>query len=510
MECPSPLCVDIPEGEYWYGGCVSDGTRMPLGRDAAFERSLVINETANQAAPLLVSSHGRYIWCREGFRYRFQRGTLRVEAPGGRLYLYEGGGTLRGAIRQAAQEHFGRGDAPPALFFTAPQYNTWIELLYHQNQRDILDYARRILENGLPVGVLMIDCGWADYNGRLEFHSGRFPDPRGMMEALHGMGFRVMLWECPFITADSEEYRQLAARGYLVRQPDGEPAIKHWWDGYSAVLDMTHPGARDWLRAKNAALMERYGVDGFKMDAGDARYYSETDVTFAPVTPNGQCELWARFGLTYAYNEYRACFGCSGESLVQRLADKCHSWDESGLGALVPHMLAQSALGYPFGCPDMIGGGEYLNFLQNSDSLDEELVVRYAQCSALMPMMQFSAAPWRILSEENFRLCREAARLHVRYGGEIYRLAQAYRETGEPIVRYMEYVFPHQGLAAVTDQFMLGEDVLVAPVLEKGARERRVVFPAGVWRGADGMRVTGPCERTVAAGLETLPVFERN
>lgn len=276
----------------------------------------------------------------------------------------------------------------------------------------------------------MIDCGWADYNGRLEFHSGRFPDPRGMMEALHGMGFRVMLWECPFITADSEEYRQLAARGYLVRQPDGEPAIKHWWDGYSAVLDMTHPGARDWLRAKNAALMERYGVDGFKMDAGDARYYSETDVTFAPVTPNGQCELWARFGLTYAYNEYRACFGCSGESLVQRLADKCHSWDESGLGALVPHMLAQSALGYPFGCPDMIGGGEYLNFLQNSYSLDEELVVRYAQCSALMPMMQFSAAPWRILSEENFRLCREAAQLHVRYGGEIYRLAQAYRETG--------------------------------------------------------------------------------
>lgn len=82
MECPSPLCVDIQEGEYWYGGCVSDGTRMPLGRDAAFERSLVINETANQAAPLLVSSHGRYIWCREGFRYRFQRGTLRVEAPG--------------------------------------------------------------------------------------------------------------------------------------------------------------------------------------------------------------------------------------------------------------------------------------------------------------------------------------------------------------------------------------------------------------------------------------------
>ena len=55
-------------------------------------------------------------------------------------------------------------------------------------------------------------------------------------------------------------------------------------------------------------------------------------------------------------------------------------------------------------CPDMIGGGEYLNFLENSSNLDEELFVRYAQCAALMPMMQFSAAPWRVLSKENFEI----------------------------------------------------------------------------------------------------------
>lgn len=102
-------------------------------------------------------------------------------------------------------------------------------------------------------------------------------------------------------------------------------------------------------------------------------------------------------------------------------------------------------------------------------------------------------------------LCRKRPSSTSATAGKFTGLAQAYRETGEPIVRYMEYVFPHQGLAAVTDQFMLGEDVLVAPVLEKGARERRVVFPAGVWRGADGTRVTGPCERTVAAGLERSP-----
>ncbi len=509
MQTPTVLHVHIPENEYWYGGCVADGWRMPYGRDTDFEQSLYINSTGNQALPLLLSSEGRYIWSETGFCYRFRQGELTVESLDGAPRLYEGYGSLKGALLQATVAHFSHGEAPPALFFTAPQYNTWIELLYHQNQREILEYARSILKNGLPAGILMIDCGWSEYYGRLDFHSGRFPDPGSMIAELHAMGFRVMLWECPFITADTEEFRDLAAKGYLVRESDGEPAIRHWWDGYSAVLDMTNPAACAWLHAKNVALMERYGVDGFKMDAGDARYYKDTDQTFSSVTPNRQSELWARFGLQYAYNEYRACFNCAGESLVQRLADKCHSWGTDGLQALVPNMLAQGILGYPYGCPDMIGGGEYMNFLQNSDCLDEELVVRYAQCSALMPMMQFSAAPWRILNEDNFSLCRDMALLHVRYGGEIYKLAQDYRRTGEPVIRYMEYVFPHQGYATVTDQFMLGDRLLVAPVQEKGARVRRVIFPAGVWKAADGTRIAGPCEQVISAGLETLPVFTR-
>ena len=510
MLYPSALTIDIGHGEYWYGGCVADGVEMPFGRESDYSRSLLVNPTGNQAAPLLFSSQGRYIWCKEGFAYTFGGGRLTVSAPGGNLHFYDGFGDLRGAYRQAARKHFtGGGKTPPELFFTAPQYNTWIELMYRQNQRDILAYAQNIVDKGMPVGVLMIDCGWAEYNGCMEFHSGRFPDPAGMIAWLHSKGFRVMLWESPFVTADSVVYRQLAGKGYLVRGADGEPAIKHWWDGYSAVLDMTNPGARDWLREQNAALMDKYGVDGFKMDAGDARYYSTDDRTYAPVTPNEHCELWARFGLSYDYNEYRACFKCSGEPLVQRLSDKCHSWESNGLRSLIPNILAQGILGYPYGCPDMIGGGEYMNFLENSSHLDEELVVRYAQCSALLPMMQFSAAPWRILGEENFRLCREAARLHVQYGGRIYQLAREAAEGGDPIVRYMEYVFPHQGLAQVTDQFMLGEDILVAPVLEKNTDGRLVRFPAGNWQGADGEHIAGPCSRRVPAGPGTLPVFTR-
>lgn len=499
----------VEKDEYWYGGCVTDGLSMPYGQQSLFSRDLTDNPTVNQAAPLLVSSAGRYIWSENGFSFSFADGLLTVEASD-EIVVGDGFGTLREAYQAAARRFFpASGAMPPDLFFTAPQYNTWIELLYDQNQAAILEYAQNILANGFPPGVLMIDAGWAEHFGKFVFHSGRFPDPAGTVKRLHDLGFRVMLWECPFVTADTPIFRYLAAEGLLVRDPSGEPAIKHWWDGYSAVLDMTNPAAIRWLTEQNAALMETYGIDGFKFDAGDACYYATTDVTCEPVTPNEQCERWARFGLNYAYNEYRACFKCGGQALVQRLADKCHSWGADGLAALVPHMLAQGLLGYAFGCPDMIGGGEYLNFQKNSDHLDQELVVRYAQCAALMPMMQFSAAPWRILDSEPLRRCREAAQLHMTYGETIRQLAQRAAETGEPIVRCLEYTDPHQGWAAVTDEFLLGDDILVAPVLQKGVTARTVAFPTGRWRDASGQVIQGPARREVPVTADTLPIYTR-
>lgn len=84
------------------------------------------------------------------------------------------------------------------------------------------------------------------------------------------------------------------------------------------------------------------------------------------------------------------------------------------MAALIPNTIMHGLLGYPFSCPDMIGGGQCADFQNNSVTLDEELFVRYAQCAALTPMMQFSAAPWRVLSRENADLCRRAADIRSR------------------------------------------------------------------------------------------------
>ena len=135
--------------------------------------------------------------------------------------------------------------------------------------------------------------------------------------------------------------------------------------------------------------------------------------------------------------------------------------------------------------------------------------MRFAQCSALFPMMQFSAAPWRLLDQTYWELCREAALLHVRMAGEIAQLAHRAAQTGEPILRHLAYCFPDGGYEMIKDQFMLGEDLLVAPVLKKNAECREVVFPAGVWAGEDGRLIEGPSRRKVEVSLSTLPWYRR-
>ena len=144
---------------------------------------------------------------------------------------------------------------------------------------------------------------------------------------------------------------------------------------------------------------------------------------------------------------------------------------------------------------------------QDDDILDEELIIRSTQCHALMPMMQFSVAPWRILDETNLSMCKTMVDLRREMGAEILQLATKSSKSGEPIVRHMEYMFPGHGYSEIKDQFMLGENILVAPVVEKGKKSRMVAFPKGKWEGDDGSVVEGPIEKEIEVPLERLPWY---
>src|SRR5580765_223927 len=232
-----------------------------------------------------------------------------------------------------------------------------------------------------------------------------------MCRELHDLGFAVMVWLVPFVSPDSETSRMLAAHGWLIMDVDGRPRVREWWNGFSTMLDLTHPEAVGWLRQRLYAL-QSLGVDGFKFDAGDLRDYRADDVTHSGHGAVDLCEAWGRLAAEFAYNELRACWKLGGQPLAQRLHDKPRRWDDAGLQSLVPEGIAQGLIGHPYTCPDMIGGGELGSFADGAE-IDQELFVRFAQCSALFPMMQFSLAPWRVLDDQHLSAVKAAVDTHL-------------------------------------------------------------------------------------------------
>ena len=213
---------------------------------------------------------------------------------------------------------------------------------------------------------------------------------------------------------------------------------------------------------------------------------------------------YAKFCLDYPLSEYRNAWRFQGKPVVERLHDKSHKW--SALAKLVPDMIVGGLLGHPFMCPDMIGGGSWMAFLPGAP-FDPELFVRSAQVHALCPMMQFSASPWRVLDAEKQKIVCDVVALRQKFAGKIVELAKESGRSGEPMLRNLEYNFPGMGYADVKDQFMMGERLLVAPVVEKAAKSRKVVLPPGKWQADDGHIYTGSATIEIATPLSRLPHF---
>ena len=520
--------VRMNPGENWWGAANFFGTKMPFTEKTDLRIDLRRDNYHNQCASLLVSDQGRVVWADAQALFTLKDGTIAVEAASD-VVVEKAGASLPEAYRHAMRTWFpASGKMPDPLFFSAPQINTWIELTYHQNEKDILAYAQSMLDNGVPAGVLMIDDTWQAGYGDWRFEPTRFRDPKGMMDRLHAMGYKVMLWMCPYVGMDLPAFRRIAwgtnpddVKGYPVkggflaekgRRPaaNGRVAAKPctWWNGISAFLDFSHPNANAWFTETLDGLVRDYGVDGFKLDGADlAAYDLGACEALDPKATNGSLNNgYAAYALKYPFCEIRNLWRLQQMPVVVRLHDKPHTWE--ALRRITADMIAAGLIGQPFICPDMVGGGEWTTFIPGSP-FEPDLFVRSAQIHALCPMMQFSASPWRVLDAERQKIVRDAVALRQKFAPLFVALARKAASDGEPILRSLEYNYPNQGYAAVIDQFMMGTDLLVAPQMDKGAAARTVVVPPGAWTADDGTTVVGPKTLTVATPLSRLPHFVR-
>ena len=514
------VSVIQPEpGEKWRGATTFFGNEQPYG--TSVDRDLTFNSYGNPCAPFLVSSAGRYVWSDRPFAFSFADGVLTIRSKYEKVEPVQAGTTLREAFLAASREHFPpSGKYPDPLFFSKPQFNTWMESCAMGNSQAFVEkYIRDVQASGIPCGIFMIDDGWAPRPryGDLAFNEELFPTPKAMLAKARAAGFRTLLWTTPYIFHTSRFYEEASILGLLLRNSaSGEIHQACYYPGLpaSGIMDLFDESKRDFFEKRYKYFMEDYGFDGYKFDFTDAgcviRKFDKDDPgspLSGGLTPVDYTEAWGRFATRFPFHELRAGWKCGGQPLVIRLHDKGHSWEE--LQRIIPDMLAAGIVGCPFVCPDMIGGGCGGKGFADRKNIDQRLFVRFCQVQALMPMMQFSAAPWRLLDRRELAACRNAANLHVALAPRILDLARHAAETGEPIVRSMEYVFPHQGFDECLQQFMLGDDLLVAPVVNHNDHVD-VRLPAGRWRDDLGTLHEGPAELHLNfVSLNRIPRFER-
>ena len=448
--------------------------------------------------------------------------------------------------------------APDKSLMFYPIWTTWATSHADVTQESTLavakDIAKAKSDSGLPNGsIIEIDDRWQARYGELHFDPVKFPDPKGMIKELHDMGFLVTAWVMPFLQESSAACEEAKRLGYLLEgsQPPNEvvevltggvgqvlgTTVKvfvdrydwppgHWeggggggnlepgqfrWWGTQPVrgIDFTNDEACEWFVRRLKKLQEEVGLDGFKFDAGEPCFMPYGARPHTPLKhPQEYSQAYVeKVCSKFALSEVRVAMGTNNYNGLIRMGDKDTVWGvDNGLQSLIPSLLTSAVIGFPFTLPDIIGGNAYWN-----QTPDTELMIRWAQVSAFMPAVQWSIPPWEVSSvayEASVKVMHMRERLLL---PKLAALAEDAKASLEPICRPMWWLDPNDAQTfAIDDQFAVGTDMIVAPVVEKGATSRTVYLPAGSWRRYDESNAVAGGRRVVVdAPLDVLPVFIR-
>lgn len=397
-------------------------------------------------------------------------------------------------------------DIPDEQLFRAPIWTTWSELGDNLNQENVLQFAENVSNYGFPPSTIELHRKWEQHYGDLSFDLKTFPDPKKLIKKIKSLSHQVSLWVYPNIHTDSTEYFK-SAKYFIVSGNSTQPFQVDYSDGTGSYVDFSNPEAVDWFVERLEHFKTKFGIDGFHFN--EAVLYDFTSLKLDFKFQNNPSLLT---------NQYADCAGKLGNKAIildsafknQNLPNfvdmnaKNSDWSsENGLKSLIPTVLALSIAGYSFVVPGIIGGGFSI-----ADP-SEELYIRWVQATALLPAMKFSTPPWRY-SPEVVNLTKHYVALHAQFAPTFIDLAKRRVRDGTPVIRAMWYIEPNDPRTyLINDQFMIGDDLLVAPILEKGARKRKVYLPTGKWINQRGTTQNGPAEVVVKAGIDELPYFRR-
>lgn len=511
--------LDLAVGELVYGLGERFGPLVKNGQtvDIWNADGGTSSEQAYKNVPLYVSNRGYGVLVNDPGHVSFEVGSEAVErvqfsVAGEALEYFVFDGPTPKDVLSRYTALTGRPPVVPAW-----SYGLWLSTSFttDYDEATVTSFIDEMARRELPVSVFHFDCfwmrefQWCDF----EWDPRVFPDPDGMLQRLHERDLRVCVWINPYIGQASPLFAEAAEAGYLVRRADG--SVWQWdlWQAGMGLVDFTDPDATRWFQGHLRRLV-RQGVDCFKTDFGER---IPLDVVYADGSaPDRMHNLY-----TELYN--RAVY----DVLVE----------ERGEGDAV--LFARSATAGGQSMPVHWGGDSTSTFASMAETLrgglslamsgfahwshdiggfeglpDAAVFKRWTAFGLLGTHSRFHGSesyrvPWQF-DEEAVEVTRLFTNLKMRLMPYLFQLGLDAAATGVPVMRPMALEFPDDPAVAYLDrQYMLGPDLLVAPVF---SAEGDVDFylPEGRWTHLlSGETVEGGRWRRERHGFDGIPLYAR-
>ncbi|MCU1477577.1 MAG: alpha-xylosidase [Subtercola sp.] len=396
-------------------------------------------------------------------------------------------------------------------------YGLWLTTSFTTNydEETVNGFIDGMAERDLPLSVFHFDCFWMrEFNwSDFEWDARVFPDPTGMLQRLHDKNLHICVWINPYIAQRSALFAEGVSLGYLVKRPDG--GVWQWdlWQAGMALVDFTNPAATEWYKSKLRVLLDQ-GVDAFKTDFGE-RIPLEVDY-FDGSSPERMHNYY-----THLYNKavfevleeargkgdavlFARSATAGGQQLPVHWGGDSTSTYES-MAETLRGGLSLAFSGFGFWSHD-IGGFE--------GTPDAGVFKRWTAFGLLSSHSRLHGSdsyrvPWAF-DEEAVDVARVFTKLKLSLMPYLYAAGLSASASGVPVLRPTQLEFPDDRGAAYLDaQYLLGADLLVAPVF---TADGSVTFylPAGTWTNYfTGDTVAGGGWRTEQHGFLTVPLYVR-
>ncbi|MEU7280624.1 alpha-xylosidase [Streptomyces sp. NPDC045431] len=475
------------------------------------------SEQAYKNVPFHLSSRGYGVFVNHPGRVSYEIGSesvgqvqFSVEDQSIEYYVIAGPTPKEVLARYTALT--GRPALPPAWSF-----GLWLTTSFctPYDEETVTSFVEGMAERDIPLSVFHFDCFWMRAYQWTDFRwdPDTFPDPAGMLARLKERGLRISLWINPYVAQKSALFEEGARRGYLVRRANGDVWQWDLWQAGMALVDFTNPEARAWFQSKLRALLDQ-GVDCFKTDFGER---VPTDVVWHDGSDpermhNHYAQLYNQCVFELLEKERGAgeavLFARSATAGGQRFPVHWGGDCFSSFSAMAESLrggLSLSLSGFGFWSHD-IGGFE--------GTPDPGVFKRWLAFGLLSSHSRLHGntsyrVPWEF-GDEAVDVARRFTELKHRLMPYLYGAAVEAHRTGVPLMRPMLLEFPDDpGCRTLDRQYMLGPDLLVAPVF---TTEGDVEFylPEGVWTHLlTGETVTGPGWRRERHGFDSLPLYVR-